>query len=132
MRFDYKNRVLAKHKAARKERKQQRIQEVKNQDQANRDEGMSDGGSDDNKTKAHADLSKAQRKQIFKKSRAKEIKGQIAELKLQSKKLKKSNSAQKSEKKKIAKLIKELKAQVKRSGETAANANDESSDEDSE
>lgn len=131
MRFDYKNRVLAKHKAARKERKQQRVQEMKDRDQANRDEGMSDG-SDDKKTKVLADLTKAQRKQIFKKSKAKEVKAQIAELKLQSKKLKKSNSVQKSEKKKIAKLIKELKAQVKRSGESCTANGDSSDNSDSE
>ena len=49
---------------------------------------------------------------------------------MQSKKLKKSNSGQKAEKKKIAKLIKELKAQIKRSGETkAGDGSDDSSDE---
>ena len=86
--------------------------------------------SDENQAKVKGDLTKAQRKQIFKKSKAKEIKAQIAELKLQSKKLKKSNSSQKSEKKKIAKLIKELKAQVKRSGEAGANSEESSDDED--
>lgn len=45
------------------------------------------------------------------------IKAQIAELKLQSKKMKKKDLEQKAEKKKVIKLIKELKALVKRSGE---------------
>ena len=37
------------------------------------------------------DLSKAKRKQIFKKHKAKDIKAQIAQLKLESKKMKKKN-----------------------------------------
>ena len=61
MRFDYKNRVLAKHKAARKDRKQQRIQDVKLKDEMAKDDQMDD--EDDNKVfKNRADLTKAQRK----------------------------------------------------------------------
>jgi hypothetical protein len=45
----------------------------------------------DDGSKLPTDLSRAKRKQIFKKQKSKDIKAQIAELKLQSKKLKKKD-----------------------------------------
>ena len=75
MRFNYKNKVLAQNKNARKVARQKRIDEInKNKSDSDEDEGM------DNQNKV--DLTKAKRKQLFKKSRAKQIKDQIAELKL--------------------------------------------------
>ena len=65
------------------------------------------GESSDSKLK---DLSKAKRKQIFKKDKARDIKSQIAALRAESKKLKKKDLSQKAEKKRIAKQIKSLKA----------------------
>jgi hypothetical protein len=53
------------------------------------------------------------KKQIFKKTKSKDIKAKIAELKARSLKLKKKNLNQKAEKKKIAKEIHRLKASVK-------------------
>ena len=109
MRFNYKNKVLAQNKNARKVARQKRIDEI------NKNKGSDDDEVVDNKT--NVDLTKAKRQQIFKKGRAMAIKAQIAELKLQSKKLKKKDMDQKTEKKKVIKMIKELKALVKRSGE---------------
>lgn len=54
------------------------------------------------------------------------IKNQIAELKLQSKKLKKKDMDQKGEKKKVIKMIKELKALIRRSGEGKDSDSDDS------
>lgn len=65
---------------------------------------------------AEKGLSVAKRKQIFKKHKAKDLKAQIAELRVKSQKLNKKDTKQKAEKGKIAKQIKELKKSIKRSG----------------
>ena len=78
----------------------------------------------DSENARNVELSRAKRKQVFKKSRSKEIKAQIAELRLQSKKLKKKDIAQKEEKGKIAKQIKALKAMIRKSGENESSGSE--------
>jgi hypothetical protein len=58
-------------------------------------------------------LTIGKKKQIFKKTKSKDIKAKIAELKSRSLKLNKKNLNQKAEKKKIAKEIHRLKASLK-------------------
>ena len=67
-------------------------------------------------------LNKSQRKTIFKKHKARDVREQIAELKRQTKKLRKKDSSERAEKKRIAKQIKELKLLIKRSGEEASSS----------
>eukprot|EP00351_Strombidinopsis_sp_SopsisLIS2011_P001264 CAMPEP_0116876574 /NCGR_PEP_ID=MMETSP0463-20121206/8484_1 /TAXON_ID=181622 /ORGANISM="Strombidinopsis sp, Strain SopsisLIS2011" /LENGTH=86 /DNA_ID=CAMNT_0004523251 /DNA_START=130 /DNA_END=390 /DNA_ORIENTATION=+ len=62
-------------------------------------------------------VSKVKRKQIFKKTKAKDYKKKIEELRLASKKLKKRNIDQKAEKRRIAHEIKELKKFIKKSSD---------------
>jgi hypothetical protein len=69
-------------------------------------------------------LTKVKRKTLFKKHKAREVQAQIAELRMQSKKLKKKNAADKAEKKKISKQIKELKSLIRRAGEDVSSGSD--------
>ena len=109
-------------KMARKDKKKKRLQRAREEQKQDKkvevDKDM-DAENDDNRDKlVEKGLTVAKRKQIFKKHKAKDVKAQIAELMQQSKKLKKKDLDQKAQKRKIAKQIKELKASIKRCGES--------------
>lgn len=83
MRVNFKSTHLG-----RKDKKKKRINEVITQQQVMKDEPM----EKEPKSKMEAlGLSKAKRQQIFKKSKKRDVQAQIAELKAQSKKLKKKD-----------------------------------------
>lgn len=114
MRVNFKQ---AGKKLNRKEKKAKRLEKALEQ-QAGKDANIEEMAADGDALAKLADrgLSVAKRKQIFKKHKAKDIKAQIAALRIQSQKLNKKDGKQKAEKGRIAKQIKELKARIQRSG----------------
>lgn len=93
MRVNYKHPSQVSRKDKKKKRLQQALREQK---EGNVDKEM-DGNDEQTKAKLEQKgLTSVQRKQIFKKHKAKDVKAQIADLRLQSKKLKKKNVAQKA------------------------------------